>query len=171
MKTKDSRSVDLHFLREQLLQDAANAAYVAGDVMVPANEHQRHQVQDIVQDGNVERVSRVLNLAVSAIREVLFPFAKNPVGERESRDDVLVEVPDYVIHMDVPPQFSSTTVTLLENLIHEFLVARILADWMSQTYPEAEAVWSRKADDALLAISRARNNRTRMTRRRLHPFG
>lgn len=163
--------VDLCFLREELLYDAANSAYVAGDVMKVEDEHQRHQAIDIIQDGNVDRVTRVLNLAAAACREALYPFTKKDVGSYETRDDVLEEVDNYVIHMEVPPSFSKTTITLLEQLIHEFMVARVLADWMSQTNPEAEKTWEKKAEDALLAIRRARNNRTGKARRRLHPFG
>lgn len=167
----DTRPADLVFLRDELLYDAANAAFVAGDVMQVQDEHQRHQAIDIIQDGSVDRVTRVLNLAMAACREALYPFTRNDVGDYETRDDVLEEVEEYVIHMEVPPTFSKTTLTLLEQLIHEFLVARVLADWMSQTNPAAEATWKKKAEDALTDIHRAKNHRTGKTRRRLHPFG
>lgn len=170
MIPKRTRTVELRFLRSQLLYDAANYAFVAGDVMKAEDEHGRHQVVDMVEDGNVDRVTRVLNLAVAECREILYPYTKVEVEGEESRNDVLAEVPEYVIRMLVPDDFSKTTVTFLEQLIHELLVDRIMADWMSLTKPEDKAVWEEKAEAVIGKINSCKNYRTGKVRRPLHPF-
>ncbi len=55
--------VFLIFHRKELLYDIENNAYIQGDIMDKGDEHRRHQVIDIGQDGNVDRVTRILNLA------------------------------------------------------------------------------------------------------------
>ena len=57
------KSVRLTFKREELLYDIRNNAYVEGDVMQVNDAHDRHQVQDIGEEGNIDRVTRVLDLA------------------------------------------------------------------------------------------------------------
>ena len=60
---EDKKNVKLVFRREQLLYDIGNYAFVEGDLLGDDAEHIAHQVKDIVEDGNVDRVTRVLNLA------------------------------------------------------------------------------------------------------------
>ena len=75
-KNVRTKTVSLKFKRSELLYDCANLGYVHGDTMHTDDEHDRHQVMDIVEDGNVDRVTRILNLAMSEIREALYPYTK-----------------------------------------------------------------------------------------------
>ena len=68
----------LTILRPELLQDIAGMGYVEGDMIKTDDEHDRHQVQDIVEDGNVERVTRVLDLTFAEITELMYPYTKQP---------------------------------------------------------------------------------------------
>lgn len=58
-----STTATLTFFRKELIYDVANYAYVEGDIMQPDEEDSRHQVFDITQQGNVDRATRILNLA------------------------------------------------------------------------------------------------------------
>lgn len=53
--------VKLTFEREQLLYDIKNNAYVESHVMAPETEHAKHMVADVGEEGNVDRVTRVLD--------------------------------------------------------------------------------------------------------------
>ena len=60
-----TKAVTLVFKREELLYDAENYSFVEGDIMQAEDEHARHQVFDIGQDGNVDRVTRICLLYTS----------------------------------------------------------------------------------------------------------
>ena len=159
----------LGFKREQLLYDIKNYAYIEGSVMDTDSNHNRHMVQDVGEDGNVDRVPRVLNLTVAKCRELLYPYTKNEL-HRTELNDTLREPNVYGIVLSVPTDFSQTTLYLLENLIHEYLVCKAVADWLSITNTAKAQVWEAKAEEAEGEIRINLHNRIARTRRRLHPF-
>lgn len=197
-----TKTVKMTFKREELLYDIRNNAYVEGDVMQAQTEHDRHQVQDIGEDGNIDRVTRVLDLAHAECEEALFPYTKENVeqesemddtptyieptadaedtmagseetlAEEEFTDDTPVVKPtgDYVIRLLVPDEYSKTTVRLIVRYIHEYMVCRVLSDWMSITNPPAAANWKAKQDEALEGMKEAVNFRTGRVRRTQTPF-
>ena len=197
-----TKTVKMTFKREELLYDIRNNAYVEGDVMQTKTEHDRHQVQDIGEDGNIDRVTRVLDLAHAECEEALFPYTKENVeqesemddtptfveptadaegtvegsedtlAEEEFTDDTPVVKPtgDYVIRLLVPDEYSKTTVRLIVRYIHEYMVCRVLSDWMSITNPPAAANWKAKQDEALEGMKEAVNFRTGRVRRTQTPF-
>ena len=159
------------FRRAELLYDAGNYSFVEADIIPEGDECRRHQVFDIGQDGNVDRVTRVLNTTHAECVEMLYPYTKEeiPVGQ-EALDDVLKEPETYEIKLALPESFSLTTLRLLEELIHEYLVCRVLADWMSITNPESEAKWERKFATLREKIRTALVSRRGKVRRKLSPF-
>lgn len=207
-----TKTVKLTFKREELLYDIRNNAYVEGDVMQANTEHDRHQVQDICEDGNIDRVTRVLDLAHAECAEALFPYTKENVEQETEMDDTQTYVEpveetdatasgtvadddehyalsddegddeftnktpaskptgDYVIRLLVPNEYSKTTVRLIVRYIHEYMVCRVLADWLSITNPPAAANWKAKQDDALECMKEAVNFRTGRVRRTQTPF-
>ncbi len=159
--------VTLTFLRAQLLYDIKNYAYVESHVMAPDAEHAKHMVADVGEEGNVDRMTRVLDLGVSMCREMLYPWAKREI-ETTAYDDTLKEREQYVIEMNVPTTMSQTTLTLVERLIHEYLVCRGVADWLSITNPEKSETWLAKAAEAESEIRVAIHSRMERTRIRPH---
>lgn len=159
--------VKLTFKRDQLLYDIKNYAYVESHVMKPEEEHGKHMVSDVGEDGNVDRVTRVLDLGVSMCRELLYPWAKKAIADTEY-DDMLKERQQYVIVMKVPATLSQTTLTYVERLIHEYLVCRGVADWLSITNPAKAETWLSKAAEAENEISVAIHSRMERKRIRQH---
>ena len=170
MEEKDGTlTAVLGFKRDQLLYDIKNYAYIEGSVMDTESNHNRHMVQDVGEEGNVDRVTRVLNLTVAKCRELLYPYTKNEL-HRTELNDTLREPKVYGIVLSVPTDFSQTTLYLLENLIHEYLVCKDVSDWLSITNPAKAQVWEAKAEDAESEIRANLHARIARTRRRLHPF-
>ena len=167
----DSKNVKalLLFNREQLIYDIRNVAYVEGDIMPEDQQHERHTVQDIGEAGNIDRVTRVLDLAHSECVEWLYPFTKRRINN-DCLDDRLREKKVYSIYMTVPPDFSQTTLNAIEELVHEYLVCSALADWLSIANPKKATVWREKMEELKTSI----NNKPRLRRGRLrigkHPF-
>lgn len=83
-RQQQSKAVTLTFKRTELLYDAENYSFVEGDIMKADDEHARHQVFDIAAKGNIDRVTRVLNLAHAECVEMLFPYSKEEIPDRKS---------------------------------------------------------------------------------------
>ena len=163
----------LTFLREQLLYDIKNIAYVAGDVLPDEAQDSKHQVQDIGEDGNVDRVTRMLDLALARCREKLYSYTKREVTSGTVLNDVLTDTDTYTIEMLVPDDFSDTTVKYLEQLIHNLLVYYVLADWMSianVANPNSAASWAAKAQDVEEEMKNNLNARIGRVRKSQTPF-
>ena len=167
------KTVTLFFKRKALLYDISNIAFVEGDILPEGEEHERHQVSDICQDGNIDRVTRVMDLVVAHARELLFPYSKVEVDENEEQEDSLNETEMYLIELRVPDDFSKTTVTYLEKLIHDYIVYKVLEDWLIITNlknPKSGANWAAKALDLESEIECALSMRIHRVRRTLSPF-
>lgn len=165
------KTVALIFERKELIYDIANYSFVEGDIMNTDNDHIRHQVMDIAQKGNVDRVTRVLNVAHAECVEMLFPYTKREIPEDQICVCDKLSAPDvYYIELTLPITFSCTTIELLKHLIHEYLVCRVLADWMSITNPSSQANWEEKFRELKSKIQTSLVSRTGKIRRKLKPF-
>lgn len=168
-----TRAVSLVFKREQLLYDIGNYAFVEGDVIPAQEEHERHQVMDVTQAGNIDLATRTLNLAHSETEELLYPYTKRPVADGERLDDELEEPEEYVIEMRVPATMSATSLKYLRNLIHDYLVARVLYEWMSLTNLTnrgSKQNWEMKIDGLKMKMKSSALWRIKPLRIRKHPF-
>ena len=171
--------VRLRMKREQMLYDLKNYAYIQHDLMeeqqksVSVNgidiNHARHLTADIADDGNIDRVNRQLMLWYMDAVETLYPYTKTePVAE--DVDDVLTEPDEYIVEMYIPTTVSRTTIMYLSNLVHEYIVYRVLADWLSITDPQSSANWQTKAEEAKMNIERTKNLHTRPQTRKMSVF-
>lgn len=141
--------------RDQLLYDIKNYCYIEGDIMPEDTQHSRHMVQDVGEEGNVDRVTRILDLVRDDIVERLYPFTQHEI-DHPLVDDRLREKPVYGMFLNVPETFSQTTLNLLGKLIHELMVCMVVADWMSITNPPKEETWQRKAEAMLTRINQVK---------------
>lgn len=169
LEKKDGTSFAvLSFLRDELLYDIKNAAFIEGSVMeVETADHNRHMVQDVGEEGNVDRVTRILGLTVAQCREMLYPFTKHDLREAV-KDDRLKEPEMYGIILKVPEDFSQTTLDLLEHLIHELLVCKAVAEWLRITHPAKSGSWAEKAEETAEEIRVNLNSRMKRSRIRPH---
>lgn len=165
----EKRNVTLKFKRDQLLYDINNYAYVEGHVMKEEDECRKHTTIDIGQDGNIDRATRILAVVHAAVVEMLYPYTKKEVVE-ETIDNMFWQPEEYVIELTVPQTMSQTTLHLLCRLIHEYMVYRVLADWLSITSPEAAANWAAKAEATANEINSTKNLRRGALTRPLNPF-
>ena len=160
----------LVFLREELLYDIENYTFVTGDIMPVEDEHQKHQVFDVAQDGNEDLATRILNLAHAECAESLYPYSKTPCIKDEKLDDKLVVPEQYEIELALPKQFSRTTVLLLKELIHDYFVCRVLVEWLGITDPTAQPFWKERLEELKARMKRALLGRRKPLRRRQSMF-
>lgn len=169
-----TKTVVLQFLRAELLNDLDQYGFVEGDVQradADHLKHGKHQTQDITQDGNIDLVTRWLDLALARCREALFPYSKVPAAPVTVMDDELKETETYTIEMNVPADFSQTTIDYLEQLIHHLMIWWVLFYWFSITKPEGAEKWLANAKSTEDDIKGALARRCGRTRRKTRPFG
>lgn len=166
-----SKRATLYFCRKELMDDIKNNAGIEGDTMKRDNAHDKHMVYDIAEKGNVERVTRVLDLAFNlCVDDMCYPYAKKEIKRQTSRDNEYEVEDEYIMHLRLPDNFSDTSVTLLEKLIHEYMVNSVMYDWMGLTKPESVPFWERKLEDAKAEIIGVLTRRTRCLTRKMNPF-
>lgn len=168
--SKATRNVTLTFKREELLYDIKNYAYIEGHVWGEENQHAQHTLVEIGEEGNVDRVNRILGIVHAAAVEMLYPYTKQDAEEDEEIDDRMWMPADYNIEMRVPERMSRTTLHLLCKLIHEFMVSRVIYDWLSITHPEASRNWYEKSEELKDKINSIKHTRSGVMRRPSHPF-
>jgi len=61
---------------------------------------------------------------------------------------------------------------LMEHLVHEYMVADVMQDWLTITHADKAAVWLEKREEALSRLRSCVNLRRggQRVRRRLSPF-
>lgn len=131
----------------------------------------RHEVCDVCAEGNVDRVTRVLDAAFAECVELLYPYTEKEIeAEGTSHDDLLSAPEVYEVVLSLPEGFSVTTVELLVKLVHEYMVTRAMADWMSIVCPGREGTWEKKYMSLREKIRTSLLSRRGKVRRRLRPF-
>ena len=170
MRDNRTKTVRLTFKRCELVYDCENYSFVEADLMQKEEEHAKHQVFDIAQDGNVDRVTRMLNLCFADCVELCYPYSKETVVDGTEMDDTLIYHETYVLTLRLPDTFSQTTVKLLLKLIHELMVDYVMADWMSITKPASKANWEDKIDKLKERITSCMSMRKGRVRRPITPF-
>lgn len=160
----------LTFSRESLLYDIGNYAYIQGDAMPTAEVQAQQKIIDLTQEGNIDRVTRILDLAFAACVEYLYPYTKVECSQDEIRNNTLVESEEYVLSLKLPNDFSRTTIDLIAKLIHEYLVYYVMADWLSLTYPALSTIWREKLSAVEAEIKSRLNARCGRVRRTQSPF-
>lgn len=159
----------LRFKRDQLIYDIENICHIEGSAAADISPHTRHLIQDVAQDGNIDRISRVLETSVATARELLYSHTRRPI-DRPELDDNLRRCPVFGIALDLPAHFSQTTLVVLQRLIHEYLVCTCVAEWLDITAPDRKEKWMLKALNTKETILRTLQRRRTRTRRRLHPY-
>lgn len=131
--------------------------------------HNAHTVQDVGEDGNEDVVKRALHLAHCATIEMLYPFTKSEIVATEV-DNRLEEKETYDITLNVPIGFSQTTITLLESLIHNWMVYRATYEWMLLTYPDKAPLWQQRMTETEIEIEKHLTMRRGRIHRHTTPF-
>lgn len=159
----------LRYSRAQLLYDIQNYAYIEGDTLGDEGGELTHKIQDVCEDGNADRVERVIELGVAKACDLLYPYVK-----QEAQGGVIDNAPDgkdeYTIELELREGTSRTSVNLLSKVLHEYIVCRVLADWLSIVRPDKAGVWAAKAAEAESEVRMSLNWRMGELRRRPWPL-
>lgn len=169
MTDKNSITATLVFSRAGLLYDIKNNAYIQADVQSIPDERGRVQTMDIAEEGNVDRLNRVMDIAFDDVQNILFSYVATKVeNEFTGQDDTNEN--DYTLKLNLPAEFSQASVNSLRNYIHEYMVARVLGDWLSIVNKDVASGWLAKADSMAESIRSTAIARVFYKRRSKYPF-
>lgn len=164
--TSTQTNAALVFRRAELIYDIRTIAYTIGDVLPAEQQHQKHLVQDIASEANLPFAMRVLNLSHRECVEMLFPLTRGELPETlHAGDNRLAEPNNYIIFLHLPAKFSLSTFELLDPAVHDYMVYRVLYEWLALVFPEkAEAMAAHvaTAKERILRILNHRNGRARL---------
>ena len=165
---KGRKSVTLDLWKKNLLYDIKNMAFVEGETL--SDTEVKKQVQDIGNDGNIDRVTRMLDLYHAECVELLYAYTKEWMHPIDWEDDTQKLPNLYHVIMWVPEDFSRTTVNMMVQCMHEYIVAKVLQDWLSVVNPQAATKWEAKAETVKEKLQECVNRRINRVRRRQSPF-
>lgn len=164
------KNVRMDFERTWLLYDIKTIAYVTADVLPPDLPLAvKQQLTDIAEEGNIDRVTREMDLAYHDCVNWLYPYTKNEITISETTDK-LKESEKYSIYLSLPLEFAQITVEYLATLIHEYIVYRVLAAWCYIIYPKAAENWAIKSEDAKSKATAQLVRRLKPVYKKMSPF-
>ena len=147
---------------EALLYDIANLAYVIADTGDYLN-HGLHRVTDVCEEGNRDRVARVLGHAYAYAIDALAAVTEPP--KIDINRDWSAKVRDYEIKFRKDCGLSPQRKIRIKECVQEYMVTMVLSDWLGFTYPESADIWQEKAAEALASLSATITGRYAFTRR------
>ncbi len=134
-----------------LLDDIRSAAWLESELHPELDRHRRHQMADICEQDNIERVWRVLCIGEAEIRLALSRILRQRkfVGGVNN-----LERPELMLFRF---QFSlpASTFSFIKEKTHEYLVAAVMAERTAVIIPSAASVWRGRAVDALNSLREA----------------
>ena len=140
----------LHIKSGEVMADLRSAAWLEQELHQEANRHQRHQMADICETDNVELIWRILGVAISEIRLELTVILQ---PDKEIAADNDLRQPDEWIFRFLF-KLPARTVEYLREKIHEYLVAKVMADRTAVIIPAAAKIWEMRAKEVLSALRR-----------------
>lgn len=152
----------------EVLDDLRSASWLISEITDLENLHARHEMADICEKDNIEAVWRTLGVAASEVRLELMKILE------PQKDMTLIN------NLRNPPfwefsfrvRLTDSKETYLRDKIHEYLVARVMADRSAAIIPEASSYWKDRSSEALAGIRLAAADTpdSQKARRPLWPF-
>ena len=116
-------------------------------------------------DEDQEFFEEHFELAHAECVEMLFPYAMKEITDSEEvKDD------GYSIVITVPKEMSQTTVSLVERQINEYIVSRLIAEWMMVCNIDSHSYWLERYTSIRKQINRTLLSRMKPLRRTSRPF-
>lgn len=172
--------VMIELLKKELVYDIKNTAYTYADSISSSvtDPHLIHNIYDVGEVGNRDKLARILDSAVEDCKEMLFRCTKMEMlgsGFDSNEWEECIGSPTndeeaYYLALRMPKGFSSTSVHTMTVYIHDYIVNQSLYEWLMVVYPDgADRFWA-LAEEKKEKIKNASNRSAVRARIRLHPF-
>ena len=167
---KKEKIVTMNINVAQILYEIQNNSHIiAEQTLNNENDNfERAANMQPTEENELQLINRYINIALAECTEMLFPYTKEEIVDSDINCNTGADV--YSMALTLPNDFSMTTVTLLRNLIPEYVVCRALANWMSVANPAIQEIWGIKCREVKNKIQSALLSRVGKMKRRLKPF-
>lgn len=128
----------------EVMADIRSAAWLEQELHPELDRHRRHQMADICESGNIERVRRVLGIAVSEVRIALLRIIRPSGCPHVANEPECPSLWMFAFIYPLPPD----VVTFLKEKIHEYLVASVMAERAAVIIPQCSGIWEERAKEA-----------------------
>ena len=132
----------------EVLADIGSAGWLEQELHPELDRHRRHQMADICEPDNAERVWRVLGLSVAEVRVALLKVLRPQ--STYLLDNELTHPAEWTFSFSA--SLGDDTILLLKEKIHEYLVASVMADRCAVIIPTAAAIWQARASTAITTL-------------------
>lgn len=162
-------SVKLTFSIDDILSSIRNLSFVQWDVAAAEIDAAKELIADILEDANVPRVNEIITVAIRECEQTLFSFVKQEAADGEVIGDS-TPTGTYEIDMLVPKGYSRTTLQSIRDLIKEYVVCRVLQDWIGIVNPPLSVGWAERSNRMLSQIETEANGSVPPYKRRVSPL-
>lgn len=171
MKTATIR-IDKNSIFEQI---AKKTSYIGDRLLGQEDAYDRIAVTD----ADMEFFNEPFMLALTECAEMLFPYVTDTSINTDTRMDKAADYQEpepeavpfaYEIRLSLPDSFSLTTHNLVSNLINDYIVSRLIAEWMMAGNVESHSYWIERYASIRIQINRTMTARTQPARRGSGPF-
>lgn len=133
-----------------------------------------------VTESDMEFFSEPFMLALAECVEMLYPYAietsqhadtrQNNAESSQGPETETVVAFAYDIHLSLPDTLSQTTLNLASRQINDYIVSRLIAEWMLASNIESHSYWIERYTSIRAHINRTLTARTQPVRRRSGQF-
>lgn len=161
--------------RKDLLHDIAGTAYIIADSWEgKESPHALHQIFDICEAGNIDRVDSLLKLAAAEAAYELSPIVTLSTWRHNFRLAFPRPADPVFCRWPAPESASKAMETALFEVTREFMVASVIHSWLAMLLPSVAAHWEKRKNSKLESlrstVARAVSARNATLRRCLSPF-
>lgn len=155
-------------LSREVIDDIRSAAWLESELHEDLSLHRRHEMADVCETGNIEKIWRVLGLCDAEIRMAI---GRVLITSSDVVPANLIETPK-AWEYSFAAGLRTDTYRLIKELIHDYFVAMAMADRAAVIIPECASIWKERGRDALTALEQcaAAEIAGVPVRRRLCPF-
>ena len=132
----------------EVLADIRSAAWLESHLHPELDRNRQHEMADICETDNIERVWRVLGIAIAEIR-----LALQKIGTAEkdiSLENELYRPESWLFSFRF--RLPSSSLSYIKEKIHEYLVAAVMADRCAVIIPTAAKIWQERASGVLASL-------------------
>ena len=162
----NQKRIVVELLKEELYGDIESAAYIYADSL-PVDEkeggHEKHNIYDIIQEGNIQTTARLLDQAIEDCKETLFALTKHKLHGSEFDTNewrIMTGSPvndqdAYYLAMIVPDDIPDGTAHTLMTYAHKYIVNKVLEQYLIIVHPDGAERFAALALDAEERMERA----------------
>lgn len=141
----------MRILTSEVIFDIKSAAWLESELHPELDSHRRHEMADICEAANIDRVWRVLGVAGSEIRLAIRRILRKSGAHCEDNSLSCPEAYRFEMRHHLPEALYA----YIKEKIHEYLVARVMGDRMSVIIPRSAAIWEERGREAYSCLVQA----------------